>query len=273
MIQAAYSSGAPPLPLLAENGGREAEAAMGDNLASLALFPRVSLINGDAAVQRTASYEIGYRRRVGSREIAASAYSETMRNAAALLSGAEGFYSAANMLPDLASRSYVFNVGRLSRIGYTVMLTQHLGEALQVSAGYNYAAGLSPDGMLESHDADELRSGLNRVKRHGLLARIAGSAPVVGTRYVVGYQWTDYGVYQPVHISLVQQSTFDPGLNVGIRQPIPLVSGMLPGRVEATAEMRNLLAQGYIPLGSSDGKTLLLIHSPRAVRGGLSFIF
>jgi hypothetical protein len=76
-----------------------------------------------------------------------------------------------------------------------------------------------------------------------------------------------------VHFSLVQQASFEPGLNVGIRQPVPVVSGVFPGRVEASAEMRNLMAEGYIPLTSPDGRRVLLIHSPRAVRGGLSFIF
>jgi hypothetical protein len=47
----------------------------------------------------------------------------------------------------------------------------------------------------------------------------------------------------------------------------------VPGRFEATAELRNLLEQGYLPLSTGDGRTLLLTNAPRAVRGGLSFIF
>ncbi len=47
----------------------------------------------------------------------------------------------------------------------------------------------------------------------------------------------------------------------------------MPGRLEATADLRNLLAQGYLPIRTADGRDVFLIHSPRAVRGGLSFIF
>ena len=47
----------------------------------------------------------------------------------------------------------------------------------------------------------------------------------------------------------------------------------MPGRIEMTAELRNLLAQGYLPLPSSDGSTLFLVQFPRTIRGGLSFIF
>jgi hypothetical protein len=33
------------------------------------------------------------------------------------------------------------------------------------------------------------------------------------------------------------------------------------------------MAEGYLPLTTPDGQRILLIHAPRAVRGGLSFIF
>jgi hypothetical protein len=49
--------------------------------------------------------------------------------------------------------------------------------------------------------------------------------------------------------------------------------GSLPGRLEATAEVRNLLAQGYLTIANADGRSLLLVHSPRSMRGGFSFIF
>jgi hypothetical protein len=48
---------------------------------------------------------------------------------------------------------------------------------------------------------------------------------------------------------------------------------MLPWRMEAVAELRNLLAQGYLPISVPGGQTLLLIETPRMLRGGLSFIF
>jgi hypothetical protein len=40
-----------------------------------------------------------------------------------------------------------------------------------------------------------------------------------------------------------------------------------------TADLSNLLQQGYLPLPTSDGGRLLLMETPRMVRGGLSFIF
>ena len=62
------------------------------------------------------------------------------------------------------------------------------------------------------------------------------------------------------------------GLNVQVRQPIPGRGG-LGGRLEMSAELRNLLAEGYVPVASIDGRSLWLIQFPRTIRGGLSFVF
>jgi hypothetical protein len=60
-----------------------------------------------------------------------------------------------------------------------------------------------------------------------------------------------------------------PGLNVFIRQPIPGLSH----RLEATAELSNMMAQGYLPLYTSDGQCVLLVENPRSLKGGLIFSF
>jgi hypothetical protein len=75
----------------------------------------------------------------------------------------------------------------------------------------------------------------------------------------------------PTHYYMTQKADPEPGLNFRIRQPIPLFSG-LPGRLEANVDLRNVLAQGYIPLTVS-GRRVTMMQSPRALRGGLSFIF
>jgi hypothetical protein len=37
--------------------------------------------------------------------------------------------------------------------------------------------------------------------------------------------------------------------------------------------LRNLLAEGYLPFSLSNGQQIILMHTPRSVRGGLTFIF
>jgi hypothetical protein len=57
-----------------------------------------------------------------------------------------------------------------------------------------------------------------------------------------------------------------------VKQPIPIMPGM-PWHIEATAEMRNMLAQGYLPMTTVTGQSLLLVNTPRSIRGGLAFVF
>ena len=82
----------------------------------------------------------------------------------------------------------------------------------------------------------------------------------------------DYNTILPPHLYATQSGSPDIGWNVQIRQPIPAIPGMI-GRLEATADLRNMLAEGYLGIPTADSRRLLLVQSPRAVRGGLSFIF
>jgi hypothetical protein len=58
-------------------------------------------------------------------------------------------------------------------------------------------------------------------------------------------------------------------LNLFLRQPIPAMRG----HMEAIIDVRNLLAQGYVPVLGQDGQTVYLVQSARSVRGGLAFTF
>jgi hypothetical protein len=64
----------------------------------------------------------------------------------------------------------------------------------------------------------------------------------------------------------------DAYLNVFLRQPLPGFS-FLPLHMEAMLDLRNLLAQGYVPVMGQDGRTVYLVQSARAIRGGVAFIF
>ena len=85
---------------------------------------------------------------------------------------------------------------------------------------------------------------------------------------MTSYQWANYRSAMPGPQFSTRSARPEPGLNVMLRQPIPSISGM-PWHVEASAEIRNLLAQGYLPLTMADGQQLLLVNTPRSFRGGL----
>jgi hypothetical protein len=271
-LEIGFSSGAPPVELLA--GGDTQDGELHRQISALALFPRVSLRGGQARVQRTENVEIGFRRVAGRRTFNAGYYRESVTNAAFTMASPAGYYAPTELLPDLGSKSSIFNAGDYRRSGYQVSYTEEIGDALAATVSYGYAGVLEArHSTLRSREPDEVRNLLQQSWRHQLALRLSGTAPVLGTRYSAGYQWTDYTTLQPIHLSLIQQQTIEPGLNVHVRQPIPGVSGVLPGRLEATAELRNLMAEGYLPLTTAEGQRVVLIHAPRAVRGGLSFIF
>lgn len=270
LLQFSYASGTPPAELL--HTGLENTAEFEQDLALLALFPRISLRGGRAQVQRAASYEAGYRVRVGSRTLSAAAYRETVSNAALTLATPSGLTSGSDLLPDLFTRGWVLNAGVVRRTGYTASVTQHLGENLEVTLSVASSGALTAARTaLDRGDSEELRSILRPGRRHSVTARVAGVAPGTGTRFVTSYQWASLDSVIPPHVYMTQPLRESVGLNVLVRQPIPAF-GALPGRLEASAELRNALAQGYVPLNFG-GRKAFLVHTPRSVRGGLSFIF
>ncbi len=267
----AYNSGTPPVEWFF--GGREHLTDLQRDLTSLSIFPRVSLMGGRARVQRPESFEIGYRRTVGSRTYGLAAYRERIVNAALTIVAPAGIFPATDLLPDLFSNSSVFNLGRYAGVGYMATVTQSLGDRLNVTAAYGIGDALTPlRGSIEGSDPDELRGIFRQGRRRWASAGLSGTAPRTGTQILTSYRWADGRSLTAGHLYLTQTLRPEIGWNMYIRQPIPILSGF-PGRLEASAELRNLLAQGYVPVSTPQGRKLYLMHSPRSVRGGLSFIF
>jgi hypothetical protein len=271
-LQMGYSSGAPPVELL--QAPNEVDADLQRDMMALAVLPRVSLRGGQAMIQRSQNLEVGYEVELGSRMLSVAAFHESVGNGALTMSTPEGFYMNGDLLPELSSNSSVFNIGRYERYGYTATLSQQVGEQYNVAVSYGRGGVLTSNGdvALATGEADELRRMITRAQRHWVRGNVSGVAPVTGTRFAASYEWSGSQSLTPGHVYLTQRLYPETGLNVRVRQPLPMWNG-LPGRVEATAEFRNMLAQGYLPISLADNRRLVLAHSPRAVRGGLSFIF
>ena len=270
-IEFAFSSGAPPAELL--SAPREAGNEMQRDLSALALFPRVSLRNGRAKVQRTGNLELAYRRTVGSRTYSLAGYQETVRNAALTMVAPAGSVPPSEYLPDLVSNSAVFNAGDYVSAGYMISVTQSLLDNLNVTlAGGSGNALIPGGGELQGDHPDELRAMLHRAQRRWAALIVSGSIARIGTQCTASYRWSDGRSLTAGHLYLTQTLRPDVGLNIYVRQPVPNFPG-LRGRLEATADLRNLLAEGYLPLATADGGRLLLLHTPRSLRGGFAFVF
>jgi hypothetical protein len=254
-------------------GSSDGNADLQRDLAVLAVLPRVTLDGGHANVQRGENYEMGVTQRFGSREYRVAAWREDVRNVALTIANPEVDGFSGDLLPDMFSNSAFFNAGRFQSIGYTASVTQDLGDNYKVTVIYGSSGVLAArPGLTPIASADDLRRALETDHRPGVTLRASGTVKATGTRFVTSYQWTDYGSSMPGPLFSTQSSRPEPGWNVMVKQPMPSFPG-LPWHMEATAELRNLLAQGYLPLATVEGPPLLLVNTPRSFRGGLAFVF
>jgi|NGEPerStandDraft_6_1074524.scaffolds.fasta_scaffold07917_2 hypothetical protein len=267
----AYTSG-DARPDLAGKGQQDADLQR--ELNTLGLFPRISLRDGRPQVQRGENFELTYARKMASRNFQVSTYRETVRNAALSLVAPVGMYTGGDILPDLFSGTSTFDAGNFHSTGYTAAVTQNLGEHVAATVMYGSMGALTAANReIVSGSPDELRSMIHAGRRKAATARVTATAPWTGTHLIASYQVTgDHRWASPGHGYSTDSVRQMPGLNLYLRQLIPGLS-MLPWRMEATADLRNMLAQGYLSLGIVGGQQLLLVENPRSVRGGLSFIF
>ncbi len=238
---------------------------------ALGVFPRMSLLDGRTKIQRGVEYEAVYVRRSGSRTYRASVYRQDISNAAVTMSGSAGYFSGGDVLPDLFSNSAILNAGTFQSTGVAISATQNFGNNASVTAIYGDAGALTTSkDELVSHSPDELRAMIREGRRQTLATRFNATVPHSGTHLVASYQWTgDRRALMAGNLYSTAGMQPLPGMNIYVRQPIPGFGG----RVEATADIRNILAQGYLPLTTADGQRILLVQNPRSVRGGLSFTF
>lgn len=270
-LEFAYTSGN-ARPDLAASSAPDSDLQR--DLNTLALFPNVSLRSSRPRIQRGEEFELTYSRKAGSRTFYVSTYRELVRDAALSLVAPAGLYAGGDILPDLFSDSSTFNAGDYKSAGYTAAMSQDLGEHVTATVMYGSMGALTAGSReLITNSPDELRSMIHTGRKHAATARITATSPWTGTHMVASYQFTpDHRWAMPGNLYSTQAIRQTPGLNLYIRQPIPVLSA-LPWRMEATADLRNMLAQGYLPVGMVNGQQVLLVETPRSFRGGLSFIF
>lgn len=253
-------------------GAGEQNADLQRDLTSLSLLPRITLEDGHTKVQRADNYELGITQRFGSREFRASTYMEDVHNTSLMLAHADADLMPGDLLPDLFSRSSLFNLGTIHTYGYLASVTQDLGANYHVTLMYGSRGALAPaDEYAPIQTAADLRHVMEVRQRDAITLRGSGTVKATGTRFVASYQWTSYNSVSPAPL-FTTEARPEPGLNFMVRQPIPTIPGM-PGHMEATAELRNMLGQGYLPLNTLNGIPLLLVTNPRSIRGSLAFVF
>lgn len=270
----AYSDGGRPDELTAHSkeGANQLENTgedLNDALSALSRLPQLSERNGNLELQRTQSYEVGYRKVEGSITYAISGFYEDVSNGRIYVAGNLSSLDGGDLFSDGISTTSTYNIGSYRRTGYIASGDDRLSDHLDVALAYGRMGGFTAStGAMDQGGARFL----NEDDRNVAAANVTGRLPVTGTLLTASYGWVDSGTIVPRHVFTTQNVYVSPGLNINVRQPLPSIFGM-PGRMEITADLRNLLAQGYLPVGAGSGGSLLIVQAPRAIRGGLNFIF
>ncbi len=232
--------------------------------------PRVTMVDGIPLLENAHHHEVSLSQRIGSNDKIQVAYFNDRIKDPALLGIGDIGMGADDILPDVYSGTFSFNGGLLEAQGVRLVL-QHKFNA--VTATLDYAYG----GVLELEqpyvDWNTVRDSLQHAWRHTAALKLNGSIPRCKMRWIASYRWTS-GDNTLTSVDLFNASAgqADPYFNLFVRQPLPHVHGM-PVNMEAIIDLRNLLAQGYVPVIGPDGKTVYLMQSARSVRGGLAFSF
>lgn len=231
--------------------------------------PRVSIASFSPALERAHHQEISISRRIGKTNLQVAYYSDRISNTVLTGVGAVGA-GGGELLPDVDSGTFSYQGRDLDTAGLRLVLQRKLASDLTATLDYGYGGVLDlarPD--VELQDA---RESLSTVRRHALSGKLSGRVPGCKTHWTASYGWESGRGLTPVDMFNASAGQSDPYLNVFLRQPLPGF-GSLPVHMEAMLDLRNLMAQGYVPVMGQDGHTVYLVQSARSVRGGLAFIF
>ncbi len=268
-IALSYMSGVPPAAVSSPAGGEVLRGQV-DNLG---MFPRVAMLGGRPTVQRGRHIEIAYRERFGKNMIEAAVFHDAIADAAVAANVPDGMFADGNIVPDLFSRTATLNGGTYRAPGVRVSYARKLRDRLQAAIGYGLTGILTPtSSRMQTASAEELRSLLDSKSAHMVVASVAVDLPRTDTQVTGSHRWVSKQSVIPGDLYNDFAAHSDPGLNVRIRQPLPLGGG-LPGKFEASADFRNLLRSGYVPLQAVDGRMIYLLQAIRSYRAALSFIY
>jgi len=232
--------------------------------------PRMTMVDGLPLVENAHHHEVSLSQRMGNTKVQVGYFNDRIKDPA-LLGVGDIETQPGDILPDVYSGTFSFNGGLLEAQGVRLVLQHRFSNGITATADYAYGGVLD----LEQPNLDwaSVRNGLEHGWRHTAALKLNGGLPHCKTRWIASYRWTS-GDNTLTEVDLFNASAgqADPYFNLFVRQPLPHLHGM-PLNMEALIDLRNLLAQGYVPVIGPDGKTVYLTQSARSVRGGLAFTF
>jgi hypothetical protein len=230
--------------------------------------PRMSITGNSPAVERAHHQEVSVSQRIGKNNMQVAFYSDSIVDP--VLTGVgEVAGDSGDVLPDVYSGTFSYQGNNYAAHGMRIVVQRKLLSDLTATLDYAYGDVLDlsrPDVQLQ-----DARNWIHAERRQAVAAKLSGNVPKAKTHWVASYRYTGGHTLTPVDEFNSSAGQADPYLNLSIRQPIP--ARFLAGHMEVLVDLRNLLAQGYVPVMGRDGHTVYLVQSARAVRGGVAFNF
>ena len=238
-------------------------------------LPATGMTGGRLGTEGGTHQEIGVSRKAGRGLIEAAAYHDAVDHPAIAGMGALSAADlgpengAAGVLLDSATGGFRFLGAGYKTNGVTLTLSEPLATNLWAALEYESGAALSARGVGAS-SLQQISEELQPEMALAATASLKGHLTRTGTRLRASYRW------QPRHLvtAVGPYDAFNDQayLSFYVRQAVRWGSRLPPG-IEATVDVTNLLAEGYQPFLSADGRTLFLAQTPRTLQAGLSFTF
>ena len=230
--------------------------------------PRMSITGFSPAVERDHHQEVSISQRIGKNNLQVAFYADSLADP--VLTGVgEMTAESGEVLPDVYSGTFSYQGNDYATRGMRVVLQRKLFSDLTATLDYAYGRVLDlsrPDVQLQ-----DAREWIRGEQRQAVAAKFGGTVPKANTRWIASYRYTGGRTLTPVDLFDTSAGQSDPYLNLCIRQPIP--ASLLARHLEILVDLRNLLAQGYVPVMGRDGRTIYLVQSARSMRGGVAFSF
>jgi hypothetical protein len=230
--------------------------------------PRMSIAGFQPAAEDARHQELSVSERMGKTRVQLAVYRDRISNPA-LTGVGDQTAESGEVLPDAYSGTFNYQGNDLETRGMRLVLQRKL--LSDVTATLDYAYGGTLDLSRPDVELQDARQWIRTERRHAVAAKFSGTVPRAKTRWIASYRWTNGQALTPVDLFNSSPGQADPYLNLFIRQPLPAC--ILPGHMELLVDLRNLLAQGYVPVMGNDGHTVYLVQAARSVRGGVAFSF
>lgn len=231
--------------------------------------PRMALRNGAPEVERARHQELSVSRRMGKTSVQLAGYVDRVGNMVLTGVGDPSAYSD-DVLPDIYSGTFSYAyTGTMNTAGFRMVVERKISDNLAATLDYSNGGAVIADSPGTWQD---LAGRLGIAREHSVAAKFSGYLPGPGTRWICSYKWNSGNTVSVVDAFNASPGQADPYFSIFIRQPIPGTS-FIPAKMDALIDVRNLLAQGYVPALGPDGRQVYIVQTGRSLRGGLAFSF